>query len=151
MLAKGYREYEIQGTGSSIQQRIIAQNVKDPKNIRFYSDFVDEIFHNFEKYFGKLDYLPKLDHVSIPATASGGMENWGLVIYNALYFELTKEDQPSIKLNIRSTMAHEIGHMWFGNTITVKNWRDIWITESLTTFYGWKVYENVSMFIFFEN
>lgn len=145
LLAKGYKEYEIEDTGSSLRQRIIAEDVKNPKNLALYSEFVKKAFTNLESYFGPLDYLPKLDHVCIPNTESGGMENWGLIVYNAMYINLDAETQPSMRLNINSIVAHEIAHMWFGNTITSKYWRNIWMTESLATFYGWKIYESVSL------
>lgn len=144
LLVKGYKEYEIEDSDSTLRQRIITEDVKEPKNLGFYSDFVKEAFKNLQSYFGPLDFLPKLDHVSIPSTVSGGMENWGLIVYNAMYLDLAEENHPSMRLNINSILAHEIAHMWFGNTITTKQWRNIWITESFATFYGWKAYATVS-------
>lgn len=150
LLVKGYQEYEVEDANPSIRQTIIAENVKDPNKLRFYSDFVREAYKHLESYFGPLDYLPKLDHVSIPNTISAGMENWGLIVYSEMCLDLTKENSPSMRLNINSVLAHEISHMWFGNTITTKDWPNIWITESLATFYGWKVYDAVSCFQYFS-
>lgn len=30
-------------------------------------------------------------------------------------------------------MAHELGHQWFGDFVTIKNWDDLWIKEGIAT------------------
>ncbi len=34
--------------------------------------------------------------------------------------------------------AHEIAHQWFGNSLTVKHWEDIWLNESLSEYMAWE-------------
>jgi aminopeptidase N len=35
------------------------------------------------------------------------------------------------------TLAHELAHQWYGDTVTCKRWRDIWINEGFAEFSAW--------------
>jgi aminopeptidase N len=37
-----------------------------------------------------------------------------------------------------AVIAHEAAHQWFGNSITVPGWEDIWLNESFSEFMAWE-------------
>jgi len=59
-------------------------------------------------------------------TIFGGMENAGNIFY--------REDLMNRRRNPQGTIAHEIAHQWFGNSVTEGNWYDLWISEGFATY-----------------
>ncbi len=35
------------------------------------------------------------------------------------------------------TLVHELAHQWFGNSVTPKSWRDMWLNEGFATYAEW--------------
>ena len=39
-------------------------------------------------------------------------------------------------------MVHELAHQWFGNSVAIRGWRDIWLNEGLATYFEWRYDES---------
>ena len=79
----------------------------------------------------KTDISTKLDQIGVPGYEAGGLENWGLIMYNPDLFDSNINDLSEEKLFEKIVLiSHEIGHHWIGNLVTSKWWNDVWINEA---------------------
>jgi aminopeptidase N len=76
----------------------------------------------------------------IGATQFGGMENSSAIVFTQTLFSIKAESKLSrafgIPTNIESTVAHEIAHQWFGDSVTESDWDDVWLSEGFATYFA---------------
>ena len=91
----------------------------------YAADIGPKILEYYESYFGVPYPLPKQDMIAIPDFSAGAMENWGLITYREtalLYEEGVTSSQGQER--VRTVIAHELAHQWFGNLVTMKWWTE---------------------------
>jgi aminopeptidase N len=68
------------------------------------------------------------------STRFGGMEN-----SSAIFFD---ENAYNGSGRLEGTVAHEIAHQWFGDSVTESDWHHLWLSEGFATYFGALFFEH---------
>jgi aminopeptidase N len=67
------------------------------------------------------------------STRFGGMENSSSIFFDEKAFDGSGK--------LEGTVAHEIAHQWFGDSVTEADWHHLWLSESFATYFGHLFFE----------
>jgi aminopeptidase N len=98
-----------------------------PRDREFATQFgrVPEMLAYYSAIIGPYPY-EKLALVE-SSTKFGGMEN-----ASAIFLD---EKRINGKGSLESLAAHEIAHQWFGDSVTQREWHDVWLSEGFATYF----------------
>jgi aminopeptidase N len=90
-----------------------------------------EMLDFFSERFG-IDYpWEKYAQVVVEQFTSGGMENTSAT---TLYQDVMHDARALVDSNPDWLIAHELGHQWWGDLVTCRDWSHLWLNEGFATY-----------------
>jgi aminopeptidase N len=96
-----------------------------------------------EEYFDYKFPFPKYDLVLIPEFPFGGMEHAGATFLREDRVIFPQEPTKNDYITRANVIFHEAAHQWFGDTVTMKWFDDLWLKEGFAEFMAYKTLEKV--------
>ncbi|MEJ7848439.1 MAG: M1 family aminopeptidase [Pyrinomonadaceae bacterium] len=96
-----------------------------------------------EEYFDYKFPFPKYDVVLIPEFPFGGMEHAGATFLREDRVIFPTEPTKNDHITRANLIFHEAAHQWFGDTVTMKWFDDLWLKEGFAEFMAYKTLEKV--------
>jgi aminopeptidase N len=96
-----------------------------------------------ESYFDYKFPFPKYDLVLIPEFPFGGMEHAGATFLRESSVIFPTEPTKNDYVSRANLIFHEAAHQWFGDTVTMKWFDDLWLKEGFAEFMAYKTLEKV--------
>jgi aminopeptidase N len=127
-----YQDYSIYShpTGSD---SVLVQNFlyNSPGCLDYWKSSLDETAEIIELYASLFGPYPFADekYGHCLAEIGGGMEHQTMTTIGNFSFSL---------------VAHELGHMWFGDHVTCATWSDIWVNEGFATYCDFIAHDNLA-------
>ena len=100
-----------------VRRRAMAALMYTPRITRF-----------FENRFGPYPF-ETVGGIVVDDRLGFALENQTRPIYGATYFKHKKTV---------SVVAHEVSHQWFGDSVSLRRWRDTWLNEGFATWATWR-------------
>ncbi len=140
---------ELDITDAEIRKRIQTVFVRKSQAAKFKPHAAEvfrlntEAVKYFEQYFDYKFPFPKYDLVLIPEFPFGGMEHAGATFLREASIIFPQEPTKNDLVSRATLIFHETAHQWFGDTVTMRWFDDLWLKEGFATFTAYKALEKI--------
>jgi aminopeptidase N len=101
------------------------------KEARMFLNKTPAMIRHFSKLFG-YDYpYPKYAQVVVDEFTAGAMENTSATTHADRFLH---DERTELDFNCHDVVAHELAHQWWGDLLTPKSWKHVWLKESFATY-----------------
>ncbi|MGO1166505.1 MAG: M1 family metallopeptidase [Janibacter sp.] len=130
------RYEEIEQTGAPVPVRVVAPSDRPTDGFEAAFGRQPDMLTFFSRLFGEYPFgsytaVITDDDLEIP------LESQGLSTFGRNFMD---DDWESIRL-----VAHELSHQWWGNSVTLTHWRDIWLHEGFACYAEWLWSEEIGL------
>jgi aminopeptidase N len=113
-----------------------------PLSYWLYADDLDNGRRDYGRALAVADYFTKLigpypyEKLALveSSTQFGGMENSSSIFFDEKAYDGSGK--------LEGTVAHEIAHQWFGDSVTESDWHHLWLSEGFATYFGALFFEH---------
>ena len=114
--------------------KLTTKRTKDGLPLRFYTTAKTPP-EDIAGYALTSEIIPYFESLVGPYPFDG----YGSVVVDdpILYYALETQAMSTFPLGTadEATVAHELSHQWFGDSVSVRNWRDLWLAEGFATYF----------------